>query len=177
MSFSDHEPHLYTAVVAKHRAATWPPRGYPNARLEDVNVHLFPIYMGNRTVPLLRERYHLKIGNWVIVALYREQGVWTASLYSILSGYEIRVSEPWKVIVDWLYQATGGRLDVGQVELTWDPSQPLQTNGTDCVFFALASVRWAAEEWDRASIVPQNIGAIRLRMTAELGAWDLHVQA
>ena len=158
-------------------AATWPPQGYQDARLEDVSVHLFPICIGDRTVPHPRERHHLKIGHWVIVALYKEQGVWTASLYSSLSGYETRVLEPGKVIAHWLHRITEGSLDVRQVEPSWDPSQPLQNNGTDCGVFALAGVRWAAESWDRASIAPENIEAIRLRMTVEFRAWDLTIQA
>ena len=132
----------------------WPPRHYPNARIADVEVHLFPMCL----------RSH-----WVMVVLSKVGGEWAAKLISSMHGYRDVVEEEWVKIAEWLYVFHG----MPEVSMTYSPEQLLQNNSNDCGVFVLCEARWALEGWSRESIQPARISDFRRCMTLELFDWRL----
>ena len=148
----------------KHLRQEWPPARFPNAALEDVPVHIFPIHVSGNAGG----------GHWILMVLQREQdGQWSLFCYSSLPGYQGDFAVPWQVISSWLFFKSKGALDVKHPRVKSDQTQPMQNNDRDCGVFVCGIVRWSLEGWDLNTLTPSIIPAYRRRMMLELEQWSL----
>ena len=138
----------------------WPPALYPEAALEDVECHIFPIC----------QRSH-----WFMGIAARRGHTWQVTYYSTLAGYEKDFERVWTGLVDYLMTRSENRLNLRQTQIRVPQHQPMQNNGNDCGVLVMAQVRWLAERWDTHDLVPNRIDQIRLRMIYELERWNIHV--
>lgn len=148
------------AFQARHLRQEWPPARFPDAVLEDVTCHIFPL--------------HVKGNHWILLVLQKqEDGQWTLFFYSSMSGYQEESEEPWRFISSWFLYKSKGAFDVRKPRVEVPNPQPTQTNFSDCGVFLCGIVRWSLVGWDLASLTPRVIPEFRRRMILELEKWSL----
>ncbi|KAI4268439.1 MAG: hypothetical protein L6R35_006766 [Caloplaca aegaea] len=138
--------------------ALFPPSMYPDAQVEDVKHHLFPLHSTN---------------HWVLFHVYSKQANWHADFFSSLPNYDFEVKARWPYIVEHMLLLSKGRLDLSSVKVQIPKQQPRQSNSSDCGVLALCVARWIMEGWVLETIQPQNCQLYRQRMIVELEKWHL----
>lgn len=148
------------AFEEKHLRREWPPARFPDAALEDVSCHIFPI--------------HVRKNHWILMVLQKMgDGQWTLFHYSSLAGYDKDFEEPWQVISSWLLFKSKGTLNVTRTRVIVPNPQPTQDNDRDCGVFVCGIVRWSLADWDLSTLAPSIIPEYRRRMMLELENWRL----
>ena len=151
--------HKKTPFEEQNLRHEWPPARFPNAALEDVECHIFPI--------------HVRGNHWILGVLQNMDGQWTLLPYSSMPGYENDFQEEWELISSWMLFKSKGALDVKKPRVLVPDQQPTQDNGADCGVFVCGIVRWSIEKWDLSTLVPSIIPEYRRRMMLELEKWRL----
>ena len=148
------------AFAERHLGQEWPPARFPDAVLEDVTCHIFPL--------------HVKGNHWVLLVLQKqEDGQWTLFFFSSMPGYQKDSEEPWRHISAWFFYKSKGTFDVRKPRFEVPDPQPTQNNTRDCGVFVCGIVRWSLMDWDLASLTPSVIPEYRRRMMLELENWSL----
>ena len=144
----------------KHLRQEWPPARFPQAKLEDVRCHIFPV--------------HVQPNHWVLMVLQMmEDGQRTLLCYSSVPGFDQSFQEPWAVISSWLLFKSKGALDVTHPRVSRPDPQPKQDNKVDCGVFVCGIVRWSVQDWDLSTLTPSIIPDYRRRMILEIERWRL----
>ena len=133
----------------------WPPVNFPNARLEDVRYHIFPVHQGNHWT-------------WAVLT------DWTRlDFYSSLAGYDAGLWPVWdKIMANWFHPRLPASKRLGRPPLSV-PEQPKQRNDFDCGPFMLCGARWLMEGWDLRTLTQSDFPLMRRRMLFELEKWSL----
>lgn len=144
----------------RHLQQEWPPARFPDAALEDVPCHIFPV--------------HTRTNHWILMVLEKtNDGQWTLFCYSSVPGYENDFDAPWQVISAWLLFKSKGVFDVKIPRVILPNPQPTQDNQKDCGVFVCGIVRWSLVGWDLSTLTPSVIPEYRRRMMLELEKWSL----
>ena len=144
----------------KHLRQEWPPARFPQAKLEDVPCHIFPV--------------HVEPNHWVLMVLQMmEDGQRTLVYYSSVPGFDQSFQAPWQVISSWLLFKSKGAVDVTNPRVLRPDQQPKQNNKVDCGVFVCGIVRWSVHGWDLSTLTPSIIPDYRRRMILEIERWRL----
>ena len=130
---------------------TWPPKGYPNAQMEDTPHHLFPIHLGD---------------HWGLAHLFLSAGVWSLDWYSSLQNYTQKFLDQWHPIEGQL-RAQFGFLSEQPLSVN-EPAQPMQDNISDCGVFALCEARCLVTGWPLNTFQADSMPFMRKRICFEL---------
>ena len=136
----------------------WPPPWYPEAKLEDTEVQLFP--------------WHVDMNHWCLGVLTKVDGSWVLDQYSTLPGYDTGMASKWAEVEEYLSTKSDGAINALMTEIRYSQA-PEQTNGTDCGPFILCIARWLMEGWPLTHITPELMAHLRRRMAFELERWSL----
>ena len=75
----------------------WPPRHYPTAQIDELNILLFPMCLEST----------LRIGHWVMVVVEKMGHAWQHRLISSLPGFVAKAEIIWTPIARWLKNRHG----------------------------------------------------------------------
>jgi len=135
----------------------WPPALYPNAKLEDVRCHFFPV---------------CDQGHWFMIIVRKVGESWVVEFFSSLPGYEKIIQSAWNLLTNYLHLASNGSFDLRHTAVSPLRYQPMQDNGNDCGVFVLGAVRQELIGRKLEELVPSSIPAFRKRIIFELQRWN-----
>lgn len=136
----------------------WPPHGYPEARLEDVEVQFFP--------------WHMEGNHWCLGVLSKVEKSWVLNQYSTIPGYETSMQVSWVELRGYLESKSGGAINALTTEIRY-PLTPQQNNSDDSGPLILCIARWLMEGWPLVYIKLCDIPEHRTRIAIELEGWRL----
>ena len=135
----------------------WPPVLYPEARLQNVGCHFFPVYS--------RMESH-----FYLLMLQKANNGWQCQLFS--SDENFKTADFWLVIREYLYAVSGQSLDLRHVALNPVAGQPLQDVKFDNGVFVLGAVRQLLTTRSLGELEQSWIPALRKRILYELQCWE-----
>ena len=155
----------YTTEVLRRRSGmdrAWPPDFYRAAKVEDVEVHLFPWHITGG------------VGHWCLGVLRRMQGRWQLDQYSTLRGYEKDMQKEWMEMARYLPGPSRGAISSTSVLVR--NHVPFVQEGVDCRPLALCIALWMLEGKDLSSIPTASARTkqLRRRIARDLHRWHLY---
>ncbi|KAL8662404.1 MAG: hypothetical protein Q9202_004725 [Teloschistes flavicans] len=150
----------------------WPPKAYPEAKLENVEHQFFPV--------LVRRYHDLKAENnhWIMYHLHKcGDSSWKLNFYSGIRSDDYAISgfETWLQPCAWrLTEMSAGHIKFGEDVPYEEPdNQPRQSNSDDCGVLLLGVARWIMEGWDLGELRSDDCRTLRDRMLVEVDQWRL----